>query len=41
MKEKLKVVGKEWATALDARGKPASAALAEFDALLAAGEAKK
>jgi len=41
MKEKLKVVGKEWATALDGRGKPASAALAEFDALLAAGEAKK
>lgn len=41
MKEKLKVVGKEWASALDGRGKPASAALEEFDALLAAGEAKK
>jgi TRAP-type C4-dicarboxylate transport system substrate-binding protein len=41
MKEKLKVVGKEWANALDGRGKPASAALGEFDALLAAGEAKK
>jgi TRAP-type C4-dicarboxylate transport system substrate-binding protein len=41
MKEKLKVVGKEWAGALDGRGKPASAALDEFSALLAAGEAKK
>jgi TRAP-type C4-dicarboxylate transport system substrate-binding protein len=41
MKEKLKVVAKEWATALDGRGKPASAALKEFDALLAKGEAGK
>jgi TRAP-type C4-dicarboxylate transport system substrate-binding protein len=40
MKEKLTGVGKEWATALDARGKPASAALAEFNGLLA-GAAKK
>jgi TRAP-type C4-dicarboxylate transport system substrate-binding protein len=41
MQEKLKVVGKEWAAALDGRGKPASAALEEFGALLAEGEAKK
>ena len=41
MKEKLKAVGKEWASALDGRGKPASAALDEFGALLAAGEARK
>jgi TRAP-type C4-dicarboxylate transport system substrate-binding protein len=35
MKEKLKGVGQEWATTLDARGKPASAALKEFNDLLA------
>jgi TRAP-type C4-dicarboxylate transport system substrate-binding protein len=41
MKEKLKNVGQEWATTLDSRGKPASAALKEFNALLAEGAAKK
>ena len=40
MKEKLKGVGRN-GQALDSRGKPASAALKEFDALLAAGEAKR
>jgi TRAP-type C4-dicarboxylate transport system substrate-binding protein len=40
MKEKLKGVGQEWAAGLDGRGKPASAALKEFEALLAAGPAK-
>lgn len=41
MKEKLKVVGQEWAAGLDSRGKPASAALKEFEALLAVGAATK
>jgi TRAP-type C4-dicarboxylate transport system substrate-binding protein len=41
IKEKLKGVGLEWAAGLDGRGKPASAALKEFDALLAAGGAAK
>jgi TRAP-type C4-dicarboxylate transport system substrate-binding protein len=41
MKEKLKGVGQEWATTLDARGKPASAALKEFNDLLAEAAAKK
>ncbi|MGO4714638.1 TRAP transporter substrate-binding protein [Bradyrhizobium sp. 2TAF24] len=40
MKTKLKGVGHDWAAALDARGKPASAALKEFDALLAEGARK-
>jgi TRAP-type C4-dicarboxylate transport system substrate-binding protein len=40
-KEKLKVVGQEWATGLDSRGKQASAALKEFQDLLAAGVAAK
>jgi len=40
MKDKLKGVGKEWATGLDSRGKQASAALKEFEDLLAAGGAK-
>ncbi|PIT03150.1 C4-dicarboxylate ABC transporter [Bradyrhizobium nitroreducens] len=40
MKEKLKGVAQEWATALDGRGKQASAALKEFEGLLAAGGAK-
>jgi len=40
MKEKLTGVGKEWAAALDARGKPASAALAEFNGLLASAAKK-
>ncbi|MBR1221682.1 TRAP transporter substrate-binding protein DctP [Bradyrhizobium sp. U87765 SZCCT0131] len=40
MKEKFKGVGKDWAAALDARGKPASAALKEFEALLAEGVKK-
>ena len=35
MKEKLRGVGQEWAASLDARGKPASAALKEFNDLLA------
>jgi TRAP-type C4-dicarboxylate transport system substrate-binding protein len=39
MKEKLKVVSKEWAAGLDSRGKQASAALKEFQDLLAAGDA--
>jgi TRAP-type C4-dicarboxylate transport system substrate-binding protein len=39
MKEKLMLVGQEWAAALDGRGKPASAALKEFRDLLAAGVA--
>jgi hypothetical protein len=37
MKEKLKSVAQEWATGLDSRGKQASAALKEFEGLLAAG----
>lgn len=41
MKEKLKSVGSEWAAGLDGRGKPASAALKEFDALLAERGAAK
>src|ERR1700712_2737054 len=41
MKEKLKGVGQEWATTLDARGKPASAALKEFNDLLVETAAKK
>jgi TRAP-type C4-dicarboxylate transport system substrate-binding protein len=40
MKDKLKDVAQEWATGLDSRGKQASAALKEFEALLAAGRAK-
>ncbi|MCK1277034.1 TRAP transporter substrate-binding protein DctP [Bradyrhizobium sp. 61] len=40
IKDKLKGVGKEWASGLDSRGKQASAALKEFDDLLAAGGAK-
>jgi TRAP-type C4-dicarboxylate transport system substrate-binding protein len=40
MKDKLKDVGKEWASGLDSRGKQASAALKEFEDLLAAGGAK-
>jgi TRAP-type C4-dicarboxylate transport system substrate-binding protein len=40
MKEKLKGVSKEWAAAIDARGKPASEVLAEFDSLLAASAGK-
>jgi hypothetical protein len=40
MKDKLKGVGQEWAAGLDGRGKPASAALKEFEGLLAAGGAK-
>ena len=40
MKEKFRGVGKDWAAALDARGKPASAALKEFEALLAEGVKK-
>jgi TRAP-type C4-dicarboxylate transport system substrate-binding protein len=41
MKEKLKSVRQEWAAGLDSRGKPASAALKEFEALLAAGAGAK
>jgi TRAP-type C4-dicarboxylate transport system substrate-binding protein len=41
MKEKLKGVGQEWAAGLDSRGKQASAALKEFEGLLAAGTAEK
>jgi TRAP-type C4-dicarboxylate transport system substrate-binding protein len=41
LKDKLKGVGVEWAAGLDGRGKPASAALKEFDALLAEGGATK
>ncbi|MEO8316697.1 MAG: TRAP transporter substrate-binding protein DctP [Bradyrhizobium sp.] len=41
MKEKLKGVGRDWATSLDSRGKPASAALKEFNDLLAEGASKK
>ena len=37
MKDKLKGVGQEWASGLDSRGKQASAALKEFEGLLAAG----
>lgn len=37
MKDKLKDVGQEWAARLDGRGKPASAALKEFEGLLASG----
>jgi hypothetical protein len=37
MKDKLKGVGHEWAAGLDSRGKQASAALKEFEDLLAAG----
>lgn len=40
MKDKLKGVAQEWAAGLDSRGKQASAALKEFEALLAAGGAK-
>ena len=40
MKDKLKGVGKEWASGLDSRGKQASAALKEFEDLLASGGAK-
>jgi TRAP-type C4-dicarboxylate transport system substrate-binding protein len=40
MKDKLKGVGQEWASGLDSRGKQASAALKEFDDLLAAGGVK-
>ena len=40
MKEKLKGIGQEWAAGLDNRGKRASAALKEFDALLAVGSEK-
>lgn len=38
IKDKLKVVGQEWAKGLDSRGKPATEALKEFEALLAAGK---
>jgi TRAP-type C4-dicarboxylate transport system substrate-binding protein len=41
MKEKLKGVGKEWAAGLDSRGKQASAALKEFETLLASGNVGK
>jgi TRAP-type C4-dicarboxylate transport system substrate-binding protein len=41
IKQKLRGVGLEWAAALDGRGKPASAALKEFDALLAEAGAGK
>lgn len=37
MKDKLKSVGQEWAAGLDSRGKQASAALREFEGLLATG----
>jgi TRAP-type C4-dicarboxylate transport system substrate-binding protein len=40
IQEKLKGVAQEWAAALDGRGKPASAALQEFNALIAAGTEK-
>lgn len=40
IKEKLKNVDREWAAGLDARGKPASDVLKEFETLLAAGAAK-
>jgi len=40
MKDKLKGVAQEWAAGLDSRGKQASAALKEFDGLLAGGGAK-
>ncbi|WGD54282.1 TRAP transporter substrate-binding protein DctP [Bradyrhizobium sp. CB1650] len=40
MQEKLKSVAQEWATGLDSRGKQASAALKEFEGLLAADGAK-
>lgn len=40
MKDKLKGVAQEWAAGLDSRGKQASTALKEFEALLAAGGAK-
>jgi len=36
IKDNLKGVGRDWASALDGRGKPASAALSEFAALLGA-----
>lgn len=41
MKQKLKVVGQEWASGLDHRGKPASAVLKEFDGLLAGASKNK
>jgi TRAP-type C4-dicarboxylate transport system substrate-binding protein len=41
MKAKLKAVAAEWAASLDKRGKPASVALKEFDALLAQGAARQ
>jgi TRAP-type C4-dicarboxylate transport system substrate-binding protein len=41
MKEKLRIVGQEWAAGLDSRGKQASAALKEFETLLAASAAAK
>jgi TRAP-type C4-dicarboxylate transport system substrate-binding protein len=41
MKDKLKGVGVEWATALDGRGKQATPVLKEFDALLADEGTKK
>ena len=41
IKARLKDVGQQWAAALDGRGKPASAALQEFNALLAEGGAGK
>jgi TRAP-type C4-dicarboxylate transport system substrate-binding protein len=41
MKDKLKGVALEWAAGLDGRGKPASAALKDFEALLAEGGAAK
>lgn len=40
IKAKLAGVAKEWAVSLDARGKPASAVVKEFEGLLAAGSAK-
>ncbi|MBB1091512.1 TRAP transporter substrate-binding protein DctP [Rhodopseudomonas palustris] len=40
MKDRLKGVSAEWAAAIDARGKPASEALKEFESLLAASANK-
>lgn len=40
IKAKLAGVGKDWAAALDSRGKPATAVLREYEALLAASPAK-
>jgi TRAP-type C4-dicarboxylate transport system substrate-binding protein len=40
IKDKLKGVAQEWAATLDSRGKPATAALQEFNALIAAGTGK-